>query len=275
VNSFLLIIRPFNCLFISLAVFMGAIINNYIYDYPIVFIAMISAMLIGAGGYVINDFYDIPIDAINKPNRILPSGKIPPKTAYLYGVFLFVLGFSISYFTKNLWGIIVAITNSVLLYLYAKKGKRVLIVNNLIVGYTTASAFLYGAIINQNVKNVVPLVLFTFLYTVTREIVKDAEDLEGDMNYGADTLATKFGRRTAVYASLFVALLLAALIYCCQVYGFLSLGLGRLLLISYTVPLIAVYLPLFREISKEKLYRASQIIKGHMFVLLFVMVLYR
>ena len=95
--SFFKIIRPFNCFFVALTVFAGAYYLRVIDQFQQVFFAMLSATFIAAAGYVINDFFDIPIDKINKPKRILPSGKMQPKIAYLYAVLLFVIGILLSF----------------------------------------------------------------------------------------------------------------------------------------------------------------------------------
>ena len=121
---FIKIVRPINCLFVILSVFFGAIYQSSITNvYPIIFAAL-SAAFIAAAGYVINDFFDIPIDIINKPDRILPSGKISPKTAYLFSILLFMLGISASYLTKNFYCIVIATVNSLLLFTYAKTLKK-------------------------------------------------------------------------------------------------------------------------------------------------------
>ena len=269
---YILITRPLNCLFISVAVLTGAFLNNSSTNYVVTIIGMVSAMLVGAGGYVINDFYDLAIDVINKPKRVLPSGKISPQLAYLYAITLFVLGFSISFFTKSLLGIALAISNSIILFLYAKSVKRVLFLNNLTVGYTTASAFLYGAIINDNLLNIMPLALFTFLYTITREIVKDAEDMIGDKDNKASTLATVFGVKVAVIVSFVVAVALGVVLYLCGARGILQGRLALVLQLSFAIPLILIYLLLIKEISVKRLYQASQLIKVHMLALLIIFI---
>jgi len=157
---FIKIIRPFNCLFVILSVFFGALYQSSISNiYPIIFAAL-SAALIAAAGYVINDFFDIPIDIINRPNRILPSGKISPKVAYLFSIMLFIFGITASYFTQNYYCVIIAIINSILLFSYAKTFKMSFLIGNILVAYTTASTFLFGGLCNNNVKNSMIIVIF-------------------------------------------------------------------------------------------------------------------
>lgn len=273
---YLLITRPFNCLFIGLAVLAGGFLNNHLIDYPALIFAMVSAILIAAGGYVVNDFYDLPIDIINKPNRILPRGKITPERAYIYSIFLFVLGFSISFFTANMWAIMIAIINSLLLYFYAKRLKRKVLIGNLIVSYTTASTFLYGAVVGNNVLNILPILVYTFLYTMVREIVKDAEDKSGDEMLGVNTLATNYGEKRAVFLSLIPAVILAALLVISHFMQFSEVVRTRssfwIVLLLYTIPLFLIYINLFRNVTTNRLNESSTLIKLHMLILLFVLI---
>ncbi|MDA3813213.1 MAG: geranylgeranylglycerol-phosphate geranylgeranyltransferase, partial [Candidatus Cloacimonetes bacterium] len=206
--SFIKIIRPFNCVFVTLSVFFGAYYHSANSNiYPIIFAAL-SACLIAAAGYVINDFFDIPIDIINRPDRILPSGKITPKTAYIFSIMLFISGITASYFTQNYYCVIIAIVNSILLFSYAKTFKMSFLTGNILVAYITASTFLFGGLCNDNVKNSMIIFIFAFLYTFIREIIKDGEDIEGDIKLGAKTLAVKIGRRDIAIVSIFPALLI-------------------------------------------------------------------
>jgi geranylgeranylglycerol-phosphate geranylgeranyltransferase len=274
VKQYLTIVRPLNCLFIALAVLTGGLLNAAgIEDCIALLFAVIAAVLIAAGGYVINDFYDLPTDIINKPHRILPRGLISPDRAYLLSMFLFVLGFSLSFFTANLWAIIIAIVNSLLLYFYAKYFKRVILLGNLIVSYSAASAFLFGAVVCENLSNMLPIILFTFLYTLVREIIKDAEDINGDTRVGIKTLATVFGIKKAVIFSLFPAMLLIAALLGSFNYQLISKPFFHTVLLAYTIPLIVIYLRLFTKLTIAKLMEASLMIKLHMLLLLIVLII--
>ena len=99
--SFLKITRPLNCLFVAITVIFGAIISAKNINLFAIIFATISATLIAAAGYVINDYFDFEIDKINRPNRILPAEKITLKKAYFFSVILFVFGIFFSFFTRN------------------------------------------------------------------------------------------------------------------------------------------------------------------------------
>ena len=267
-KNYLLIIRPLNCLFIGFAVLVGGSLNTEVNNYVLLIIAMLVAMLVGAGGYVINDFFDIRIDSINKPHRILPRGVFKPEFAFLYAIFLFLLGIAISIFTINFWAIFIAILNSLLLYHYAKSFKNTILWGNLIISYISGSALLYGAVITNNILNVLPLIIFTILYTFVREIIKDAEDEEADSIVGVNTFATAFGQKKAVVVSLILAILLAVSIYIYYIEDLLSKRLFETVLLVYVIPLIFIYIYLFAKITPERLKRSSVLIKIHMLILL-------
>nr|MBC8384444.1 UbiA family prenyltransferase [Candidatus Cloacimonadota bacterium] len=173
--SFLKIIRPFNCLFVAITVFFGASYHNNSITFSPVIFAILSAGLIAAAGYVINDFFDLKIDLVNKPSRILPSGRMNPKTAYLFSIALFLIGIFVSLFTRNRFCIAIAFINSLILFYYAKSLKSKLFVGNIVVSYAAASTFIFGGFSSGNFKNSLIIAVFAFLYTLIREMIKDAE----------------------------------------------------------------------------------------------------
>jgi geranylgeranylglycerol-phosphate geranylgeranyltransferase len=97
----------------------------------------------------------------------------------------------------------IAIFNSVLLVAYAFKFKGLPLVGNVAVAYLAASMFLFGGALNgwQSLVHIVPVAVITFFAMMTRELLKDAEDVKGDLAGGADTLPIRIGvRKTALLA---------------------------------------------------------------------------
>jgi len=268
---FIKIIRPINCLFVILSVFFGAYYHSSISNlFPIIFAAL-SASLIAAAGYVINDFFDIPIDIINRPNRILPSGKISPKVAYVFSMMLFILGITASYFTQNIYCVLIAIINSILLFSYAKTFKMSFLAGNILVAYTTASTFLFGGLCNDNVKNSMIIVIFAFLYTFIREIVKDGEDIEGDIKLGAITLAVKIGRKNIAIVSIFPALLIV--LY--SIFLFTNNMIGLKVFLAFTIgislPLSVLIIYILRKSEIKRFANTSSLMKINMLMLLIIL----
>jgi geranylgeranylglycerol-phosphate geranylgeranyltransferase len=82
--NYILLMRPFNIAFVLISVYYGAIYQKGVtFSLPLLF-AMLSAACIAGAGYAVNDVFDFAIDKINKPKRVLPSEKIPLKSAYFF-----------------------------------------------------------------------------------------------------------------------------------------------------------------------------------------------
>ncbi|MFC1887315.1 geranylgeranylglycerol-phosphate geranylgeranyltransferase [Candidatus Cloacimonadota bacterium] len=271
---YFLILRPINFFSVLITVLFGALFRNKIpFNLNILF-AMISASLISGAGYVINDFFDLKIDVVNRPNRVIPSGRISPKAAYLYSVFLFVLGIITSYLTANIYCVIMAIINSLLLFLYARYYKKTLLAGNLIVSYSAFSCFIYGGLTAGNLKNSFILGLFAFLFTFIREIVKDAEDIEGDRQFGVRSLAIYAGKKVVIWTSSFFVLLITILFLYLYKIQFFSITILLLSFLLITVPLTFIMRFLYANIdSKQAFSRSSTLLKVDMLVFLVIVII--
>jgi len=166
--------------------------------------ALLSVFLVCAGGMVINDYFDVEADKINKPKRPIPSGKISKNQALAFSYMLFGIGIYISYLI-NVFAFTVAAAAGVLLILYAWKLKRVLLIGHLTVSALVALTFVYGGLLNLNFMPVLSLALLAFLSNTGREIYKSIEDVMGDKEAGVQTLAIKFGViKARAIASIFI-----------------------------------------------------------------------
>jgi geranylgeranylglycerol-phosphate geranylgeranyltransferase len=165
---------------------------------PETFLLFSAVLLITAAGNTINDVYDASIDAINRPDRPIPSGELSTSTAYRYALLLFVAGIVISIFTNPIC-LLIAVLNSILLVLYAKTLKGVPVAGNLAVAYLSGSIFLFGGALAGmgGLAIILPLVGITLFGTLAREILKDAEDIDGDAAGGAKTLPMILGIQKA------------------------------------------------------------------------------
>ena len=153
---------------------------------------------------MINDYYDYSIDMVNRNERVLPSGLISPTRAKYYAICLFISGIIISIFLLNLWMVAIAALNSLLLYVYAMKSKKIHFWGNLLVAYVTASTFIFGSFITHNLRNALFVTLCAFFYTMIRELVKDIEDKIGDSSVGAKTLPVLWGdKKTLLFSLIF------------------------------------------------------------------------
>jgi geranylgeranylglycerol-phosphate geranylgeranyltransferase len=179
--------------------------------------------LVSGAGNAINDYFDIKIDSINRPERPIPSGRVKLKEALYFSSLLFALGIILAFSINSICGFI-ALFNSLLLILYAKILKGTPLLGNLSIGYLTGSTFLFGASVFgfEGLKTLFVLFVLSALAITAREIVKDIEDMEGDKTEGADTLPLRIGARKASYLAVligFLALFLSPLPYLMSVLG--------------------------------------------------------
>ncbi|WMW21343.1 geranylgeranylglycerol-phosphate geranylgeranyltransferase [Methanolobus mangrovi] len=227
-QTYLKLIRSGNCLMAAIAAVVGVFIaynivvanNTFLIQFPIfdaTKVFLVVFMITGAGN-AINDYFDVGIDRINKPERPIPSGKIGLRTALYFSLALFATGTILAASINLICGAI-ALINSILLIYYASTLKRTALLGNIAVGYLTGSTFLFGGAVffeNGGINGVFVLFLLATLATIAREIVKDIEDIEGDREDGARTLPILIGAKKAAYlASLigFAAVLASPLPY--------------------------------------------------------------
>ncbi|AGB02179.1 geranylgeranylglycerol-phosphate geranylgeranyltransferase [Methanoregula formicica] len=205
--GFLNIIRPANAVMAGVAAVVayfiaaGALV-------PAALLLPVVVTLITAAGNVINDYFDAEIDAVNRADRPIPSGQVSRNAALWYAVALFLSGIAVCLFT-NWICIAFAVFNSLLLALYAARLKSMPLVGNIAVSYLSGSMFLFGGAFAgmDGLIHLVPIAVMTFLAMMARELIKDAEDVEGDKAGGAVTLPIMIGvKKTALAAFVFVLL---------------------------------------------------------------------
>jgi geranylgeranylglycerol-phosphate geranylgeranyltransferase len=238
-----------NCLMAGFAAIIGTLIAFNILGVPdalssgfenfpfldsgLVFLAV---FLISGAGNTINDYFDIRIDSINRPERPIPSGRIKLKEAFYFSYLLFTLGSFLAFSINPVCGVI-AFFNSLLLIFYAKKLKSTPLLGNLSIGYLTGSTFLFGASVFgfTGLKVLFALFLLAALAITAREIVKDIEDIEGDKMDGADTLPIRIGAKKAGYIAGFT--------------GFLAIFLSPLPYFTSIIGLRYIYLVLLADLG--------------------------
>ncbi len=145
-------------------------------------LASASTALVTAAGNVLNDVGDLDGDRLNHPNRPLVTGEVSVRGARRLTVGLFVAGvaFAVPVALVEPWvGAILAVAIAALLA-YELRWKARGLVGNLTVGGLTAMVFLYGGAAAGRPLVVVPFAAMAFLATVSREVIKDMEDVRGD-----------------------------------------------------------------------------------------------
>lgn len=190
---YLKLIRPLNCLITFLTVIVASFIaSENSLTFSTVLLGAIVASLIAAAGNVINDYFDIETDRIAHPDRPLVTGKIEKHKALRFYILISFTTVLISYFISMLiLGIV--LFSSLLLFLYSLTLKRIILLGNVTIAFLTALVFLYGGVLVGNIYAAVIPSVFAFLINLIREIVKDFQDIRGDISTGVITFPAKYG----------------------------------------------------------------------------------
>jgi len=228
VKEFFEITRPSNALFSGVAVLIGALVaeGGFLDIFKIVLLFFV-AIFACAGGNTINDYFDYEIDKINAPKRVLPRGAMSLKVAYRFSIILFVISCILA-FMVNLLAFSICVAACFLMYIYAMILKRKPFSGNILVSFLTSITFIYGGTAVGSYKGVSILALISFFAMVSRELVKDIEDLEGDIKKGAKTLPAIIGESKTFSLAFFSLLIAAFLLYIPFVtglYGYTYLGI--------------------------------------------------
>jgi geranylgeranylglycerol-phosphate geranylgeranyltransferase len=265
-NPFIRLLRPSNVFITSASVFLSALLaGGSIRNMPAMMCAAAAAGLIGGAGMVINDYFDIEIDRINKPDRPLPSGSISKRTALLYYGVLTASGLLLN-IPLNSETKVISVAAVVLIFFYSSTLKRTPLFGNLSVGSLTGLAFIYGGAAVGNIERAFIPAVFAFLINVGREIIKDMEDVEGDARLNAQTFPIKFGMVTAGRTATFFLLAVIAATFI----PFLTqqYGLRYLIVVCFGVNCVIAYVvvSLWKNRSTVNLHKLSTILKYDMII---------
>jgi len=158
-----------------------------------VLLAAASTSLVTAGGNVLNDLLDREGDRTNHPDRPLVTGEISVRGARILATSLFVIGGAVVVpviVIEPLVGVLLALAVAALLgYEFRLKSRG--FVGNLMVGFLTGLVFLYGGAAAGNAIVLAAFAAMAFLATLSREVIKDMEDVAGDV--GRSTLPKTHG----------------------------------------------------------------------------------
>lgn len=263
VRSYGQLIRPMNGAIVSAAIVTAALLAGAMQQHTLfVLLGAVAGAIIAGGGNAINDYFDVAIDRINKPDRPLVRGTISTERAWWTWRVLSSLGVLLSAYIGP-YTFAIALFWVVTLYWYSRSLKRTALWGNLIVALATALALVYGGAIVGRIDPVLIPALFAFLINFARELVKGAEDVEGDARDGARTLAVRYGISTALgMATIVLVALIAA-----TVFPFVE-GLYTIWYLILIMPvdllLLFIILTVWRTRTPQTLSRVSTLLKASM-----------
>ncbi len=233
---------------------------------------IIVTLLITAGGNIINDIFDCNVDRLNKPGKWYIGNSISTQNAYLYYIFIVVLGFIIALYiaikiSKTPF-ILLYFLAVYFLYLYSKYLKQTAFWGNLLVSAFSAGVmgillfFEWNTLIKlQYISNkdyriiimiIIGLSIFSFLTSLLRELIKDIEDMEGDKIQGATTIPITYGIKKSKIISYVLTVVSFIALFS---WIFLPINSGKSYLKAYILILLIpflLYISLLIYKAKEK-----------------------
>ncbi|MBN9384872.1 MAG: geranylgeranylglycerol-phosphate geranylgeranyltransferase [Chitinophagaceae bacterium] len=250
------------------------------------YLLSLSSVLIAAAGYIINDYFDLNIDRVNKPERLVVDKIIRRRWTILWHWILSGLGVIIgAYVSLKVHNPFVALGNFgcvVLLWFYSTTFKRRLLIGNVLISLMTAWVILvlyvaefklavfrdpfYHQMLSRLFKFASLYGGFAFIISLIREVVKDIEDMNGDARYGCRTMPIVWGVNAAkVFAATWLVVLIGSL----AVIQFYVLQNGWWIIPPYCAiliiaPLIWVLRKLYKAGTAAEYHLLSGYIKGIM-----------
>lgn len=244
---------------------------------------VVASVTIAAAGYVINDYFDINIDEVNKPNKNVVDHIVSRRWAMAWHFMLSGVGILLSFYVSwktGLWYIAVANFFCVMfLFGYSVSLKRKLLSGNILISLLTAWVILilcFSEMLRSNPGPVWTITTeqkivrlgflyagFAFISSLVREAIKDMEDMQGDARYGCRTMPIVWGVNvTKVYVAVWLIVLLAVLIlvqvYVLQFRWWLPVVYSLVLII---LPLVYIFYKLFRASSPKDFHVLSNLTK--------------
>ena len=167
------------------------------------FLITVSTVLVAAAGYIINDYFDVKIDQVNKPEEVIIGRFIRRRHAMFAHQILNVSAAVIS-FTVSFKVFVVNVIAMTVLWFYASIFKKKPFIGNFLVAGLTASSLVVMAVYyTENDLLINIYAVFAFGITLIREIIKDIEDTRGDKKFGSATLPIIWGIRKTKYLLFF------------------------------------------------------------------------
>jgi 4-hydroxybenzoate polyprenyltransferase len=247
-------VRIANAIIAWTAVLLGAFLSSKSLNI-VPWLAGFSISLLAIGGYLLNDYFDIDIDRINQPHRLIPSGRLVHKHALIISFILLIVA-NLIFAILNIKLLYIGLVIALLLIIYTPFLKPQPLVGNVVVSLLLATTFPIGAIAARGVlKEAIYPAIFAFLINFPREILKDGEDITGDLKSGIKTFPIVYGlEKTRLLVISLLFLLSASLISSFFYYG---LTFTLIALTGMIIPYIIIGI---KSKISPKWFRSSQLI---------------
>ncbi|HON52915.1 MAG TPA: geranylgeranylglycerol-phosphate geranylgeranyltransferase [Bacteroidales bacterium] len=246
---------------------------------------MIATVSLSASGYIINDYFDVNADMMNKPDKVIIGKYIHRRFAMFLHWFLNIVGVICGGIASYAIGfphfVMIFVFIAGLLWFYSTTFSREPFIGNILIAVLVALVplitavyellplnFMYKHILNTMYVSFEGMLfwslgyaLFAFLLTLIREMVKDIEDLEGDAAYGRNTIPIAFGIEWARYITISVFVVtIGALLF--VLFAYLQQGFAQLyMIIGIIIPLILTLILFIVSNSAQTYHRVSTLLK--------------
>ena len=251
----------------------------------ILYILVTASVLIAAAGYIINDYFDINIDLINKPAKMVVQKIIKRRWAIFFHLVITFTGLALSALVAFKTSIIVIAGNflcALLLWVYSTTFKKKLLSGNIIISGLTAWTVmvLYFATNNTvTATSTLPSDIaggmhriykfaalyagFAFIISLIREVVKDIEDKEGDARYNCKTMPIVWGiPASKVFVGVWLVVLAGALLivqfYVIQIGWWMS---ALYVLLFVIIPLVWMLKKFYDAQTTKQYHQVSFLVK--------------
>ena len=298
VSAFFKLIRWPNLFFIAATqVLFRFFVLNFVYkgsnnDYgeniklslPLFYWLVFASLCIAAAGYIINDYFDVNIDLVNKPGKLIVDRYIKRRWTIVWHIILSFIGLVIScyigYKLRNFYIPLFNFAAIIALFFYSTTFKKKLLIGNIIISLLTAWVILVLTFSEYSFRIIFPDIYwkrlvkvsfiyagFAFIISLIREVIKDMEDMQGDAKYGCTTMPIVWGLQVSkVFAAVWLVVIIAGIAFV----QFYVIQLGWWLsaiysLLTIIIPLTWVLRKLYMAQSPKDFHQLSNAVKLVMF----------
>lgn len=200
IYNYLKLIRGINLFIVALTQYLTAVflLSNRgewfsIFSDFNFFLLVSATVMITSAGYLINDYYDIKIDFINKPERVVVGRQLRRRWVIFGHTTLNLAAIAIGFYINVPIGLIM-FGSAFLLWLYSNQLKRLPFIGNFVVAVLTGTTLILVAeYFQQKAFIIACYAIFAAYITLIREIIKDTEDMKGDARFGCKTIPIVLG----------------------------------------------------------------------------------
>ena len=263
----------------------------------LIYLLIFSYVLVAAAGYIINDYFDLNIDQINKPEKVIIDRYIGRRWAIFFHLFFTLSSIGIGVYIDAQTQVHILglcnFFNGLLLFIYSLSLKKKLLAGNLLIAFmlawviiviTCCEANQFSLLVRNKTINTQKLLRYTILYggfafiiNLIREVIKDMEDVEGDRRYGCRTMPIAWGMNaTKVFVAVWMVVLISMLTLL-QFYAFQLQWwyFSLYCVVAVIVPLVRAFKKLSNAQTSKDFHSVSSLIKVIMLTGILSMVFFR